>query len=90
MLVGVDLPGAGADENEPCENKPWNGEFATCNNWNGFERSQQFRYEALSGSRGQSRKGVRTPDGGPGHAALGLQRPRHVVGSRGGDWPRFH
>jgi hypothetical protein len=75
MLARVDLSGVGADENEPCENKPWNDEFATRNNWNGFERTQQIRYEALSGSRGQSRKGGRTPDGGPGHAALGLQGP---------------
>jgi hypothetical protein len=47
MLVRVDLLGVGTDENEPCENKPWNDEFATCNNWNGFERTRQFRSEAL-------------------------------------------
>jgi len=28
MPVRVDLFGVGTDENEPCENKPWNDEFA--------------------------------------------------------------
>ena len=51
MFVRVDLLGVGTHENEPCENKPRNDEFATRNNWNGFERSRQG--EALSSSRGQ-------------------------------------
>jgi hypothetical protein len=53
MLVRVDLFGVGTDENEPCENKPWNDEFATCNNWNGFEalrlRERTFANDPGSG-----------------------------------------
>lgn len=51
MLVRVHHLGVGTHENEPCENKPGNVEFATCNKGNGFERTRQG--EALSSSRGQ-------------------------------------
>jgi hypothetical protein len=50
MPVRVDVPGMGSDENEPCENKPRNDEFAsTRNNRNDFERIGRFRRKALSG-----------------------------------------
>jgi hypothetical protein len=42
MSVRVDLRGVGSDENEPCENRPWN------DNRNEFERIGQARHEALS------------------------------------------
>jgi hypothetical protein len=59
MPVRVDLLSVGTDENEPCENKPWNDEFGTGNNWNCFESTRQFHREALSSSRGQHGKKLR-------------------------------
>jgi hypothetical protein len=50
MRVRIDALGMGSDENKPCENRPCNDEFATCNNRNGFERIGQFRREAVSGT----------------------------------------